>query len=168
MYEAYDSKKDIDSYVITPNNSLSDLSEESFNSYTPATKFTDINISTPNLQTKFNESLFNSLTENGLPILVCGEALSHCVRASTRDIVEAIYNNQLTNQVILIQNGASSVGGFDFIGNSLVSVMRDSKISIPVKVNTSVITIPEVQAGGKSSRRRHPKKKAGKRRSSRR
>ena len=62
-----------------------------------------------NLNTTFNEELFNRLTESGNDIVVCGEALSHCVQFSVRDLVEKIKATGKTNKVILIENASSYV-----------------------------------------------------------
>jgi nicotinamidase-related amidase len=79
-----------------------------------------------NLQTTFNKDLFNSLTEGGSTILVCGEALSHCVQFSTRDIVNEIASKSLPNKVYLVQN-ASSYVNLDAIGlKNLTALFKDS------------------------------------------
>jgi len=62
-----------------------------------------------NLQTTFNQTLFNNLIENDMPIVVCGEALSHCVQFSTRDIVEQIQQTKKSNKVFVVQNASSPV-----------------------------------------------------------
>lgn len=79
-----------------------------------------------NLQTTFNDALFSSLTEGESTILVCGEALSHCVQFSTRDIVNKIAEKQLPNKVYLVQN-ASSYVNLDAIGlKNLTAIFKDS------------------------------------------
>jgi nicotinamidase-related amidase len=78
------------------------------------------------LKTTFNDKLFGSLTENDADIWVCGEALSHCVQFSTRDIVKEISKKELKNKVYLIQN-ASSYVNLDAIGlPSLTNLFKDS------------------------------------------
>jgi hypothetical protein len=78
------------------------------------------------LKTTFNDSLFDSLTANGNSIWVCGEALSHCVQFSTRDIVKRISEKKMSNKVFLIQN-ASSYVNLDAIGlKFLTNVFKDS------------------------------------------
>ena len=78
------------------------------------------------LKTTFNDSLFDSLTTNGNSIWVCGEALSHCVQFSTRDIVKKISEKKMPNKVFLIQN-ASSYVNLDAIGlKFLTNVFKDS------------------------------------------
>jgi nicotinamidase-related amidase len=91
---------------------INDISETDTNKY--------------DLKTTFNDALFTSLTENNSTILVCGEALSHCVQFSTRDIVKEIANRNLSNKVYLIQN-ASSYVNLDAIGlKFLTNIFKDS------------------------------------------
>ena len=51
------------------------------------------------LQTRFNDSLYGSLTKDGYPIYICGEALSHCVNWSLRDLVAQLLKDNNTNYV---------------------------------------------------------------------
>ena len=62
-----------------------------------------------NLSTEFNEQLFLRLTAGGAAIVVCGEALSHCVQFSARDLLEQIKAKGLSNKVILLEGGSSPV-----------------------------------------------------------
>jgi nicotinamidase-related amidase len=79
-----------------------------------------------NLQTTFNYELFEHLTENGSNIVVCGEALSHCVQFSTRDIVTEIANKSLSNKVYIIENASSPVN-VDAIGlNNYTKMYKES------------------------------------------
>jgi len=78
------------------------------------------------LKTTFNDDLFNSLTENNSTILVCGEALSHCVQFSTRDIVKEIENKKLSNKVYLIQNASSYVNMDAFGLQFLTNIFKES------------------------------------------
>ena len=62
-----------------------------------------------NLQTTFNMELYNKLTEDDLPIVVCGEALSHCVQFSARDLIEKLNEDLKPNKVFILENGSSPV-----------------------------------------------------------
>jgi nicotinamidase-related amidase len=70
-------------------------------------KLTESNVH--NLQTTFNQKLFDDLIQDNMPIVVCGEALSHCVQFSTRDIVEQIQKEEKMNKVFVVQNASSPV-----------------------------------------------------------
>jgi len=94
------------------------------------------------LNTDFNETLFNSITSGSKPILICGQALSHCVNWSLRDLVEKIlenktegYYNEYTkslnsDKVILLINASSPVGGFEKNVLNLIKFCKQKNVSI--------------------------------------
>jgi nicotinamidase-related amidase len=65
------------------------------------------------LATNFNQGLFASLTKDNAPIVVCGEALSHCVNWSTRDLHTMIKEMEKTNTVVVLFDASSPVGTFE-------------------------------------------------------
>jgi len=184
MYDPTNLETEMDDYVLTPNDSLGEIemTPEALNTYTPATKFDAIDLTKPNLQTTFNAKLYNDMVKDGLPIVVCGEAKSHCVRASTRDIVEQIKIDGKTNKVILISNGSSPVTTFEEQASNFQNDMQNRQLSNnenTVKtvsigdntitfenLNTEVYTISQLGGKSKKSRRnqKHNKqsKKGGK------
>jgi len=68
-----------------------------------------------NVKTDFNETLYKSLVSHNLPIVVCGEALSHCVKWSTNDLVARKSQDGSTVPVLLVED-ASSVVNLEGIG----------------------------------------------------
>ncbi len=62
-----------------------------------------------NLETNFNMELFNSVMGRGLPVAVCGEALSHCVNWSTRDLNEKKKETGAQNPIYLLEDATSMV-----------------------------------------------------------
>ena len=62
-----------------------------------------------NLQTTFNQELYNSLMSHNLPIVVCGEALSHCVNWSTRDLNEKRKTDNPDAKIHLLEDASSMV-----------------------------------------------------------
>lgn len=104
-----------------------------------------------NLNTTFNMELFEKLTANNATIVVCGEALSHCVQFSARDLIGKIKETGKTNKVILLGNGSSPVvmpPGQEFLTN-LFKTSSDKFISDMQKknvadgINTSVLSIDD-------------------------
>jgi nicotinamidase-related amidase len=89
-----------------------------------------------NLNTKFNEELFNELTKDGYPIVVCGEALSHCVKFSIVHIAKKIKDKKLKNKVYILSNASSPVGSFENSANEFVKEMNTSSYG-----NTGVIEV---------------------------
>jgi len=51
-------------------------------------------------------------------ILIAGEALSHCVKASVEDLISVV--PQLANRFVLLEDCCSNVGGFETYGNEFI------------------------------------------------
>jgi hypothetical protein len=62
-----------------------------------------------NLKTNFNDELYASLMSHGKPIVVCGEALSHCVNWSTRDLNEEKKQKNPDATIHLLTDASSMV-----------------------------------------------------------
>lgn len=63
------------------------------------------------LNTGFNTQLFEKLCEGGRPIVICGEALTHCVLNSFVDIISELENKNKSNEIWLIANASSPIPG---------------------------------------------------------
>ena len=63
--------------------------------------------SSTQMNTKLKESLLPYGTDQRL--IVCGQALSHCVNYTTRDIVEGVEDVDVLKRVFLVENCASAV-----------------------------------------------------------
>lgn len=70
--------------------------------------------------TQINTGLIRTLEDADL-IAVSGEALSHCVASTGRDIAAAFSNPKYIEKLVLITDTSSNVGGFDFLGNAFVN-----------------------------------------------
>lgn len=64
-----------------------------------------------NLNTNFNEGLYQKLISHNLPIVICGEALSHCVNYSTTDLINRFKTDSEENRrpISLLIDAASVV-----------------------------------------------------------
>lgn len=95
--------------------------------------------------TQYNFELQQQLlpSEQGERLLVCGQALSHCVNYTVRDLVSqgtmaAMLENpskkeaaeKILTRVHVLRDGASSVGGFEESGEAFVEDMRALGVSI--------------------------------------
>jgi nicotinamidase/pyrazinamidase len=69
--------------------------------------------------TEINTDLIASLSRADR-IFVAGEALSHCVASTVRDVV-AVLPAGATEKVVLLTDCASSVGGFERLGRDFVA-----------------------------------------------
>jgi nicotinamidase/pyrazinamidase len=79
--------------------------------------------------TAMNISLINTLKEADV-IGIAGEAISHCVANTIRDIADEVGNNNIS-KFVLLEDATSSVTGFEQLGVDFVKVMvsRGMRIS---------------------------------------
>jgi nicotinamidase/pyrazinamidase len=85
------------------------------------------------LNTFFNELLYQKIKTK--PLLICGQALSHCVNWSTRDYVNRklidIGNTTLPeNDVILIIDGCSPIPGFESSVTEFLAFCKETNVKI--------------------------------------
>lgn len=78
--------------------------------------------------TSFNQDLFNSLHDSE-KLICCGQALSHCVNYTVRDIVQHWPQGE-TNRLVILKDCTSSVPGFEDAGNKFLSDMADCGLQI--------------------------------------
>lgn len=69
--------------------------------------------------TQLNIGLVETL-EQADEIAIAGEALSHCLANTGRDIVKAFSDPSLARKITLIEDGASNVTGFDNFGDDFI------------------------------------------------
>lgn len=78
-------------------------------------------------RTLLNESLLRTLKESS-EIVVCGQALSHCVNFTVRDLVES-YDDGL-GSISILRDGTSAVPGFEEAGRAFVDDMKRKGVRI--------------------------------------
>jgi nicotinamidase/pyrazinamidase len=120
------------------------------------------------LNTEFNEELYESLTKDGFPIVICGEALSHCVNWSLRDLVNKLIdrNNALyvsdgmitPGKIILLRNGSSPVSGFKLNVDELEAYCIEKGVQIKM-VDVDGELRDTISSGGKRKSRKIQKKR---------
>ena len=71
--------------------------------------------------TQFNQKLYEKLRDSYTTIYVCGQAKSHCVHYSIRDLVSHGFP---AAKLVLLENCMSPVGGFEPIGNTFIKDMK--------------------------------------------
>lgn len=100
--------------------------------------------------TYFNEQLYVNLSGHS-KIFVAGEAKSHCVNFTVRDLVHRMGSKKAIDKVILLEKGMSSVPGCDKQGDKFMSDM----MSLTPKGGLRMLTLGEerVFANGLSSPR---------------
>jgi len=62
-------------------------------------------------------------------ILVAGQALSHCVNFTVRDLVAAFPDDRLKD-IYMLEDGSSSVAGFEKAGTEFLQFCRDSGVNV--------------------------------------
>lgn len=83
--------------------------------------------------TQINRPLIQTLESADMVIWV-GEALSHCLANTFRDVVKNFTNPDFVKKMILCKDGTSSVPGFENLGDDFVSEM----IAKGMRVSTTV------------------------------
>jgi nicotinamidase-related amidase len=73
--------------------------------------------------TQVNIRLIRTLEEADI-IAVTGEALSHCVANTGRDIAAAFADPKYIEKMVLIADTTSNVGGFEFLGKQFIQDLR--------------------------------------------
>ena len=81
--------------------------------------------------TQYNTALQQSLlpVSAGQRLLVCGQALSHCVNYTLRDIVKN-QPKEITSRVQLLADCCSSVPGFEASGDEFINDMQTAGVKI--------------------------------------
>jgi len=72
--------------------------------------------------TQVNTKLIQTLEEADI-VVVTGEALSHCVANTARDIADCFSDPKYIEKLCLLTDASSNVGGFDFLGDAFMKEM---------------------------------------------
>ena len=72
--------------------------------------------------TQVNTRLIQTLEEADI-VAVGGEALSHCVANTIRDIADSFSDPKYVEKLVLLTDASSNVGGFDFLGDAFMQEM---------------------------------------------
>lgn len=86
--------------------------------------------------TAFNAALQKSLQKTDR-LLVCGQAMSHCVNYTLRDIVEH-WPTGKTSKIWLLKDCASAVPGFEEAATTFVSQMEEAGVQIRASTDTDL------------------------------
>lgn len=78
----------------------------------------------------FNDQLLANLTYRNLPIVVVGEALSHCVRRSVQQLAVGLAQNNIDVEIILVRDCMSNVPGFSEQGDLFLAESADHGIRV--------------------------------------
>ena len=79
--------------------------------------------------TQVNTRLVQTLEDADL-ILFTGEALSHCVANTARDVAATFSNPKYAEKIVLLKDTTSNVSGFDFLGDAFIKDMTAKGMKI--------------------------------------
>ena len=74
--------------------------------------------------TQVNTQFIQALEEADM-ILLGGEALSHCVANTGRDVIGAFTDPKYAEKIVLLTDASSNVSGFEFLGDAFLKDMKD-------------------------------------------
>ncbi len=76
-------------------------------------------------RTLLNEGLLRALRESS-SVIVCGQALSHCVNFTVRDLVEHVRSSSVT----ILVDATSAVPGFEETGRAFLEDMKRNGVRL--------------------------------------
>lgn len=79
--------------------------------------------------TQLNVKLIQSLEEADV-ILLAGEALSHCLANTVRDVANGFSSDDYVKKMVLLEDGSSSVTGFEQFGEDFIKEMTARGIQL--------------------------------------
>lgn len=74
--------------------------------------------------TQINMGLINAIEQSNI-VGVAGEALSHCVANTLRDMIESFSNKDFVKKLWLLTDATSNVSGFENLGTSFINDMKN-------------------------------------------
>ena len=79
--------------------------------------------------TQLNTQLIATLARHS-QVIVCGEAKSHCVNWTTRDLVDGWPKGRSLGDICVLEDACSSVGGFEAMGDEFFGDMKKGGVTI--------------------------------------
>lgn len=79
--------------------------------------------------TMLNEKLVNALKDGNEDILIAGEALSHCIANTIRDVASEFSPEQV-KRFVLLEDACSNVGNYEKMGEDFVNEMTSKGMRI--------------------------------------
>jgi nicotinamidase-related amidase len=79
--------------------------------------------------TMLNRPLMDKF-EKASQIVVCGQAKSHCVNHTVRDIIRNLSNKSKASNIILLEDAMSSVTGFEAVSEQFISHCKGAGVQL--------------------------------------
>ena len=82
--------------------------------------------------TQMNTALRDSLLpkETSQKLVICGQALSHCVNYTARDIIKGLEDPGTLSRIVLLENCSSAVPGFESAANEFVGDCKSAGVTV--------------------------------------
>jgi nicotinamidase/pyrazinamidase len=80
------------------------------------------------ITTQLNKNLIDTLESVDI-ILVAGEASSHCVANSIRDLISNFQNFDCAKKIVILEDAMSPVGGFENLTTDFFNEMKSKGVS---------------------------------------
>lgn len=84
--------------------------------------------------TQVNTDFIKKLMEAD-DVLIAGEALSHCVANTFRDVADEFGNDEFVKKLVLLKDASSNVTGFDSLGDSFIKDMTKRGMRVTTTVD---------------------------------
>jgi len=84
--------------------------------------------------TQVNTGLITTLEKADI-LAITGEALSHCVANTVRDIADCFSDPKYVEKLVLLTDASSNVGGLDFLGDAFMSELTDKGMKTSTTVD---------------------------------
>merc|ERR1712226_590577 len=75
-----------------------------------------------------NKGLIDALSRHE-QVVCCGQAMSHCVNHSVRDLLSS-WPHGRAKDIVVLEDGASAVPGFEDVAQKFISDMRSSGVTV--------------------------------------
>ena len=79
--------------------------------------------------TELNTKLIGNLASHS-EVLVCGQAKSHCVNWTARDLLSGWPAGRSPADIVILENGCSPVGGFEAMADEFFSDMKTAGVTM--------------------------------------
>jgi nicotinamidase-related amidase len=86
----------------------------------------DVELDDPKTKT---DPVLRTELQTATKLIICGQALSHCVQFSTRDVL-ADWPKERVCELVVLNDCSSPVGGFEDMGQKFLSDMTDAGVNV--------------------------------------
>merc|ERR1711907_371337 len=78
--------------------------------------------------TSLNKSLINAFAKHD-QVICCGQAMSHCVNYSVRDLLSC-WPQGRAKDIVVLEDGSSAVAGFEVVAQKFIADMKSAGVTV--------------------------------------